>query len=53
VPFVFVEQALGPKVCIKKLTMVIEGERNGYISFCPELDIASRGDTIKRGQDNL
>ena len=27
-----------------KLTAVIEREGDGYVSFCPELDIASQGE---------
>ena len=36
-----------------KLTAVIEREGDGYVSFCPELDIASQGDTIEAARDNL
>lgn len=36
-----------------KLTAIIEKEGNGYISLCPELDIASQGDTIEQARDNL
>ena len=36
-----------------KLTAVIEREGDGYVSFCPELDIASQGDTIESARDNL
>lgn len=38
---------------IMKLTAVIEREGDAYVSLCPELDIASQGDTIKRARDNL
>lgn len=37
----------------KQLTAFIEREGNGYISLCPELDIASQGDTIEEARDNL
>jgi predicted RNase H-like HicB family nuclease len=30
-----------------KLTALIESEGNGYVSLCPELDIASQGDTVE------
>ena len=30
-----------------QLTAIIEREGNGYVSLCPELDIASQGDTIE------
>ena len=34
-------------------TAVIEHEGNGYVSLCPELDVASQGDTIEQARDNL
>lgn len=37
----------------KQLTAIIEREGDGYVSFCPELDIASQGDTITDARDNL
>ncbi|MEH2436792.1 MAG: type II toxin-antitoxin system HicB family antitoxin [Nostoc sp.] len=37
----------------KQLTAIIECEERGYISLCPELDIASQGDTIKEARSNL
>jgi predicted RNase H-like HicB family nuclease len=36
-----------------KLTAIIEKEETGYVSLCPELDIASQGDTIEGARDNL
>ena len=36
-----------------RLTAIIEREGNGYVSLCPELDIASQGDTIEQARDNL
>lgn len=36
-----------------KLTAVIEREGDGYVSFCPELDIASQGETIESARHNL
>jgi predicted RNase H-like HicB family nuclease len=36
-----------------KLTAIIEREGNGYVSLCPELDIASQGDSIEQARDNL
>lgn len=30
----------------KQLTAIIEREGDGYVSLCPELDIASQGETI-------
>ena len=37
----------------KQLTVVIEREGDGYVSLCPELDIASQGDTIEEARNNL
>ena len=37
----------------KQLTVIIEREGNGYVSLCPELDIASQGDTIEEVRNNL
>ncbi len=36
-----------------KLTAIIEAEGDGYVSLCPELDIASQGDSVKQARDNL
>ncbi len=37
----------------QSLTAIIEKENDGYVSFCPELDIASQGDTIEEARMNL
>jgi predicted RNase H-like HicB family nuclease len=37
----------------KQLTAIIEREGNGYVALCPEVDIASQGDTIESARDNL
>ncbi len=37
----------------KQLTVIIEREGDGYVSLCPELDIASQGDTIEGARENL
>jgi predicted RNase H-like HicB family nuclease len=37
----------------KQLTAIIEREENGYVSLCPELDIASQGSTIEEARQNL
>jgi len=38
---------------IKQLTAIIEREESGYVSLCPELDIASQGNTIEEARLNL
>ena len=37
----------------RQLTAIIGREGNGYVSLCPELDIASQGETIEQAQENL
>ena len=37
----------------RRLTAIIEREENMYIALCPELDIASQGDSIESARDNL
>jgi predicted RNase H-like HicB family nuclease len=37
----------------KKLTAIIEREGDGYVALCPELDIASQGDTVDQARKNL
>ena len=36
-----------------QMTAVIEREGDGYVALCPEMDIASQGDTIEEARDNL
>ena len=35
------------------LTAIIEREGDGYVSLCPELDIASQGKTVEEARANL
>lgn len=37
----------------RQFTAIIEREDDGYVAFCPELDIASQGDTIESARANL
>ena len=37
----------------RKLTAIIEREDDMYVALCPELDIASQGDSIESARDNL
>jgi len=37
----------------KQLTAIIEREDDGYVSLCPEMDIASQGNTIEEARKNL
>jgi predicted RNase H-like HicB family nuclease len=38
---------------LRQVTAIIEGEGNGYVALCPELDVASQGDTIESARKNL
>ena len=35
------------------LTALIEHEGNGCVALCPELDVASQGDTVEEARKNL
>lgn len=37
----------------QQFTALIEREGDGYVSLCPELDIASQGDTVEEARNNL
>ncbi|MCU0962645.1 MAG: type II toxin-antitoxin system HicA family toxin [Pirellulaceae bacterium] len=37
----------------RRLTAIIQREGDGYVSLCPELDIASQGDTVESARENL
>jgi len=37
----------------KEFSAIIEREGDGYVSLCPELDIASQGNTIEEARENL
>ena len=37
----------------RQLTAIIEKENNGYVALCPEVDVASQGDTIDKARNNL
>ena len=37
----------------RQLTAIIGREGNEYVALCPELDIASQGDTVETARDNL
>jgi predicted RNase H-like HicB family nuclease len=38
---------------IRQMTAIIGREGNGYVALCPELDVASQGDTIESARNNL
>ena len=37
---------------IRHLTVVIQREGDGYVALCPELDVASQGDTVEVVREN-
>ncbi|WP_419927646.1 type II toxin-antitoxin system HicB family antitoxin [Candidatus Poriferisocius sp.] len=37
----------------RRFTAIIESEGGGYIAFCPEVDVASQGETITGARENL
>ncbi len=37
----------------QRLTAIIEREHDGFVSLCPELDIASQGTSIEEARANL
>jgi predicted RNase H-like HicB family nuclease len=38
---------------IQQVTAIIEREGDGYVALCPELDVASQGDSIESARKNL
>ncbi len=38
---------------LRPFTAVIEREDDGYVALCPELDIASQGDSVEAARENL
>ena len=38
---------------MRQLTVIIEREDDGYVALCPELDIASQGETVETARTNL
>jgi len=38
---------------IKQLTAIIEREDNGYVALCPQVDVASQGETVDEARKNL
>jgi predicted RNase H-like HicB family nuclease len=35
------------------LTAIVEREGEGYVALCPEVDVASQGDTVEQATQNL
>ena len=37
----------------RRLTAIVEREGDGYVAHCPELDVASQGDSVAEARNNL
>ncbi len=37
----------------RQLPAIVEREGDGYVALCPEVDVASQGDTVAEARDNL
>jgi predicted RNase H-like HicB family nuclease len=38
---------------LRQLTAIIEREGDGYVALCPEVDVASQGNTVDEARRNL
>jgi len=38
---------------VRQLAAIIEKEGDGYVALCPEVDVASQGDTVDEARANL
>ena len=37
----------------RRLAVIVEREGTGYVALCPEVDVASQGDTVTEARTNL
>ena len=37
----------------RRLTAIVERDGTGYVALCPEVDVASQGDTVAEARANL
>ena len=42
-----------PSESRRDYTAIIEREADGYVALCPELDIASQGESVEEARENL
>lgn len=40
-------------MALRHFTAIIERDEDWYVALCPELDIASQGQTVEEARDNL
>ena len=38
---------------VQNYTALLQREDDAYVAICPELDVASQGDTVEEARDNL
>lgn len=43
----------GPSVAKRRYSAILDQEGDGYVAFCPELDVASQGATVESALANL
>jgi len=51
--YYLVSELSGSESVKRTFSAIIESEDGGFVSFCPELDIASQGDTVEEARDHL
>ena len=37
----------------RRLTAIVERDGDGYVALCPEMDVASQGDSVTEARSNL
>ncbi len=37
----------------RRLTAIVEREDDGYVALCPDVDVASQGESVAKARDNL
>lgn len=47
------KKAVRPVKTLRELTAIIRREEDGFVALCPELDVASQGDTRREARTNL
>ena len=44
---------IGVESMTRQLTAIVEREGDGYVALCPEVDVASQGDSVTEARRNL
>lgn len=37
----------------RRFTAIVSSDGDGYVGFCPKVDVASQGETVTEARDNL